>query len=349
VSGTALAKLGLAAVAGAICCAPAASAQKSEDPISVGYTRQVFVVKGDGGVRRVTRGPTEHGSPSWSPSGTRIALSASYNRIEVRDLAGEVRHEIRGGGQSTEQASWSPDSRRIAFVAYHEAVDRPYEGNLVVTSPDGSDRHIVATHADGRPAWSLDGRTLYYLHARDVNARHELWSIPSGGGSARRLASGVYSDSRVLVSPDGTWVLFRRSDPGGLWSMRASDGGDKRRLLGPHADPRSYGWAPGGGAIYGGKRKNHPFVTSLDGVRRTLGVRIGGSNYGWSPDGKRLAWVDNELSGRGMRVLSARPDGTGRRVVARFRSRTRLVETEDLEWSPGGRRFAIVPFRHVGD
>jgi Tol biopolymer transport system component len=317
--------------------------------MSVGYTRQVFVVKSDGGAHRLTRGPTEHETPSWSPSGTRIALSASYNRIEVRDVAGAVRHEIRGGGQSTGQASWSPDGRRIAFVSYHEATDRPFQGNLVVTSPDGSDRHIVATHADGRPAWSRDGKTLYYLHAHDVGARHELWSIPSSGGSARRLAAGVRYDSRVLLSPRGDWILFLRSarvGRNGLWIVRTDGVG--RRFVGPYR-ARSYGWVPGGRAIFGGKNHNRPIVTSITGERRFLSVRFKSSLYDWSPDGKRIAWVDGQISSKPVKVLSARPDGTARRLLARFTSKSRLTEATDLGWSPDSRRLTIVPYRHVGD
>lgn len=349
VSGTALTKLGLAAVAGGVCCVATASAQKSDDPISVGYTRQVFVVNGTGGAHPITRGPTWHETPSWSPSGTRIALAASYNRLEVRDLAGAVRHEVRGGGQSTGQASWSPDGRRIAFVSYHEATDRPFQGNLIVTSADGSDRHIVATLADGRPAWSRDGRTLYYLHAHDVNARHELWSIASGGGSARRLAPDVRYDGRVLLSPRNDWILFLRSareGQTGLWIVRTD--GRERRFIGRYR-ARSYGWVPGGRAIFGGKNHNRPIVTSLTGKRRFLGVRFKSSLYDWSPDGKRIAWVHGQISSEPVKVLSARPDGSRRRLLARFTSKESLTEATDLAWSADSTRLTIVPYRHSGD
>jgi Tol biopolymer transport system component len=339
------------AVAGTTaCCAAVAWAQERDAPISVGYRFQVFAIRAEGGARRVTGGPEAHSLPSWSPSGKRIAVSAGPKGVEIRDLGGRVRHEIRGGTRGVDQVAWSPDGRRIAFVAYHRHGDNnTAEGNLVVASTDGSDRRVVVKRAAGRPAWSRDGSALYVL--RGIVRYYPgpepmtLWSVPSEGGSGRKLAADVAGSSKVLVSPDGKWVLFEGGDPYGLQIVRRTGGGERRVTRATDM----YGWAPGGDAVYGGKHKNHPIVTSLDGSRRVLGVRFKDSLWAWSPDGQRIVWVHGQIASAPVRVVSARPDGTSRRLLARFTSKEELTEAQGLEWSPDSRRLAIVPFRHSGD
>jgi Tol biopolymer transport system component len=337
------AKLGLAGLVGAVCCVTVAVA-KTGDPISVGYRPQVFVVKRIGGAQRITGGPVRHSHAAWAPQGDRLALLAGFTRIEVRDTSGALRHEIRGGRRTTSQPAWSPDAATVAFGT-HRSLDGP--GNLVTTRPDGTERRVIASPANGAPAWSPDGRTLYYLDRNEPP--WAVWSIASGGGSPRKVVSNVASVP--LVSPGGTWLLFVRKERDarrGLWVARSDGSGDERRMIARrNFYPLSYGWVPGGGAIYGGRHDDRPVVTSLTGRRRFLEVRTAGAVYDWSPDGKRLAWADE--TGHTTRIWSARLDGTERRVHARFTDETGLTHIEQLSWSPDGRRIAVVPTRHQGD
>jgi Tol biopolymer transport system component len=56
----------------------------------------------------------------------------------------------------------------------------------------------------------------------------------------------------------------------------------------------------------------------------------------WAPDGRRIAYVD--VPRRGVfRVVSVRPDGTGRKVLVRGARRLR----SDPDFSPDGRRPAF--------
>ena len=315
------------------------------EAIHVGYRYQLFVVNVDGGARRLTGGSDEHAGGSWSRRGQRIAVVAA-GRAEILDLRGEVKHVIDPGGS----VSWSPDDRRLATIEYRrpKGSDRSVR-SVVVTGLDGHHRRLVATGVTSA-VWAPRGQTIYYLRGDYTYKPQSLWSVQSDGSGRRRLAKDLAYFSGVSPSPDGRYLLFvrynRSSLKGGVWVMRASGGGERKLMNGP---PNSFGWMPNSRAVYGGGRDWHPVVTSLSGERRVLRARLrgGGGPYALSPDGRWIAW-SSERYNRTL-VLAIRPDGTGRRVLARFTSKSSLTEIGPPDWSPDSRRLLVSPFRHEGD
>lgn len=312
----------------------------------VGHASQVFVAKRHGGVQRVTGGPEDHALPTWSRSGSRISMTAG-DRVEIRAVDGHVHQTIRGGPAFTDRVAWSRDGRRVAFVAYRGPRFEDFVGRLVVADRDGSDRRVLAEGADHRPDWSRDGRTLYFLRGRlGSYKRQALYAVSANGGKPRRLASKVDAHSRVLVSPNGRWVLFRRDRA--LWVVRTD--GSAERLVVTDPDnrlPRSYGWM--GDAVFGAKSRRHPLVTTLSGRRRVLGARFSSAEYDLSPDGRWIAWVNEDRGGGVTEVRVAHRDGSGERAVAGFFSPGNFAQVATLSWSPDGRRLLIEPYRHIGD
>jgi Tol biopolymer transport system component len=334
---------GAAAIAAAALLAGGVAAGHAPRTIHVGYRQQMFVVSADGGARRLTGGDVQHAGGIWSRRGQRIAVDAD-RRVEIRDLRGKVKHVIEPGGG----VSWSPDDRHVALVRLHRPKGRDrYVGNLVVTDLDGGHRRFLATGVS-TAIWAPRGRTIYYLRGDLGYKPQTLWSVRSDGRDRRRLAKSLAYFSGVAPSPDGSYLLFLRYNRstfhGSTWVMRA-DGRGQRKLM--EGTPSSGAWAPGGRSVYGPRRHGHPVVISLSGHRRVLRARVRGRYYSWSPDGRRLAWV-SERYNRTL-VLSVRPDGTDRRVLARFTSLSSLTEIGPPEWSPDGHRLLVSPFRHEGD
>jgi len=71
------------------------------------------------------------------------------------------------------------------------------------------------------------------IHGEDVVfvSEDDLWTVPAGGGVARRLTSSLGQVSFPAFSPDGSWLAFtcRDEGPSEVYVMPAS-GGEPRRL-----------------------------------------------------------------------------------------------------------------------
>jgi TolB protein len=306
---------------------------------TVGDSAQVFVAKRHGGAQRLTGPPGGHYSPAWPHGGFRVALS-TYDTIEIRSSHGRVLREIRAG-QIARPPAWAPDDRRVAFVRSRVG----YSGNLVVANVDDGSRRILVHRAIGQPAWSADGKNLFYL--REDRNKHDIYAVAGGGGTPRRLVTDVASDTRLLVSPTGKWILFVRNRVNrrdGLWLVRP-DGSGRHRVLADDLYPESYGWTFGGRAVFGGKTDDrHPNVRMLSGEWRRLAVEFQSEQYELSPDGGRVAWV----GGRGDASLrTAQSDGDDERLLAEFQSAGTGFPSRigALTWSPDGRRLAFHAYK----
>lgn len=149
---------------------------------------------------------------SWSPDGKKIAFGQAvwpvdpkYPALAIADLETGKTSEIAAEGKDP---AWSPgDGRHIAYVAGGHGAG---EELRLIGASGGTPRRLGK---GGYPAWSPDGKSLYF-HARDKN---KLMSMDPFGedpaGQARELISvtwwypGIYPAGQLVASPNGPELM----------------------------------------------------------------------------------------------------------------------------------------------
>jgi TolB protein len=122
--------------------------------------------------------------------------------------------------------TWSPDARRLAFVAIREGRSEIYIYDL----GSGSKRRISSQPGiNGAPAWSPDGRFL--VATLSFSGNPEIYVIDAGSGERRRITDSRGIDTEASWTPDGQSVIFT-SDRGGRPQIYrvSKSGGEPKRL-----------------------------------------------------------------------------------------------------------------------
>jgi Tol biopolymer transport system component len=151
------------------------------------------------------------GQPIWSPDGRMFATSGPGTltvHVPRRRPRRVVFRDDNGGASGV---TWSPDSRRLAFVdgSFPRCGDRycPVT-RLHTVRPDGRDLKTLLETRDVReepwsPSWSPDGRVIAYCR-HEIVAGHYLtyrWTIRPDGTHAHRAAQ---------TGCDGDWQALSR-------------------------------------------------------------------------------------------------------------------------------------------
>ncbi|HJY33432.1 MAG TPA: protein kinase [Vicinamibacterales bacterium] len=171
--------------------------------------------------------------PQFSPDGTRLVFTSSRSgeglEVWLAEADGSNAHQLtHGPGRYQGSPSWSPDGRRIAFDS--KDADQADQEIWTIDADGGNARVVVKGSGDhGGPAWSRDGRWIYFWGG-EPGSSHDTWRVPATGGSPER----VTRDGSFLFafeSPDGLDLIFKRDREDSPLLAQPLNGGPVRQLL----------------------------------------------------------------------------------------------------------------------
>lgn len=231
---------------------------------------------------------------------------------------------------------WSPDGKRLAFLAGHVGVAVTASNLfLYVVNADGSALQRLGRcgNCGGDDfSWSPDGRRIV------LAADDGLRIVDVVTGAQRRLGS---LGQNPAWSPDGSRIAYTS---GNQVLMIARDGSGLQRTAAVGEAVQDVAWSPDGTRIaFDGVDKI--YVVGADGSNLRL-LRSGppGSGPGtpsWSPDGSRIVFFDTPRGPGGYiaSVWVMRPDGTDQQRL--YESGCCVGQWSPPVWSPDGTKIAI--------
>lgn len=171
---------------------------------------------------------------SWSPDGTRLALSSKsegeYNLAIVEYESGDSRTIKFPDVDAINSVAWSPDARKIAF----DGNIGPYQDIFVYNLETGDFQNLTNdVYSDNDPEWGPDSESIYFVSNRgdklqpgDALAGYsilqnsefyesDLYRISESGGRITRLTNTpTWSETQPTVTSDGRMLFV--SDQNGI-------------------------------------------------------------------------------------------------------------------------------------
>lgn len=190
------------------------------------------------------------------------------------------------------------------------------------------------------PAVSPDGKWIAFISNRDGTT--DLYVVPAGGETLRRLTATSDSESSPSWSKNGRHVFFAvmEKESSRLYSVPVRGG--EPRLIG-HVAGRAASVAPNGRDVLystGDWTSMHLSRAKVDGsgAREIANEPSAIWNAHFDPDAKRIAFTGRETNGN-LHVWTMNADGSDRRPVTHIPVDEGRAEVP--AWSPDGKRLAF--------
>ncbi|HSR53320.1 MAG TPA: hypothetical protein VLV83_21045 [Acidobacteriota bacterium] len=175
--------------------------------------------------RQVIQVPTTYvSSPSFSPDGSRLALSArAVDKSDPDVFIADIERALSGQGGGSRlrnltnhpsidtAPTWSPTGRQLAFIS-----DRSGTPQIWMMDADGSNLRRLTQdggHCDS-PDWSPDGRRIAFSWQAPRQWKHDIFIIDVATGVTNQVTSGRGSAENPHWSPDGRHLVFQSTRTG---------------------------------------------------------------------------------------------------------------------------------------
>ncbi|HVN80418.1 MAG TPA: S9 family peptidase [Terriglobia bacterium] len=182
----------------------------------------------------------------------------------------------------------SPDGRLVAYTqtrAVVESEKSEWLSHIFLGQTNGI-QPLQLTRGEigaGSPAFSPDGRFVYFLSAR--SGKQNLWRIPVSGGESEKVTDWKGVLDAFKVSRDGLWIALIGAEPSEKEEKARKEKRDWRVM---DDDPKGSSiWLLPATVDSAGHRP----------IRRLLSASYHVANIDWSPDSKSIAFEHRPDSG----------------------------------------------------
>lgn len=300
-------------------------------PVDSFFANEIFLVNRDGSNERKINGTirdpaiVEITNPQWSPDGRFIVQEVSSYSYGIRQNTHGLNiydttittpnsrrlFVPRVPSETTiiRNVRWSPDSRRISYMADQQIANvyRVYTIDVV-----NGDNTQVSEYGDfnSDSRWSPDGATLAYLDHPSAPFPADLVVSAASPGAGDTVLAFLSPNERVVRdyewSPDGQQIAYT-SDEGTqgtfeLYVVNADGSGGPTKINGALA---------AGGDVF---------------------------DFAWSPDGSRVAYLADQTTDSFVHLYVSRVDGSGNAAIS---TALNGEEVQDFDWSADSRRIAF--------
>ncbi len=167
---------------------------------------------------------------SWSPDGSRLALSSGNDletNIFVTSLDGKHVRRLSDSGTMNIRPAWSPDGETIAYLSLPVPGSPAAETGVYLINADGTHRRRITDIQGYELSWSPDGKLLM------IQSPSGIYLMEKGKGKPIRLPLETDRPLDAVFTPDGRRIMFRSSQEG-EWHLYSVDlqGGTSKRVTG---------------------------------------------------------------------------------------------------------------------
>ena len=284
---------------------------------------KLWLAKADrSGAREITDADFSGAAPSWSKKGL-IAFDRAGSIWVVNPKSGKERRV--GSGR---QPSWSPDGRRLLYVAVPRSAT---VSDIFTMKANGSGRRqLTATPSvnETQPAWAPGGRWIAFTGKKGV------YAMRSDGKKLRLVAAKGVQPSWARRT-NGIVFTRRTARWNGFVLRTTLNGKHTRWLLRPRLDASPM-WSPDGNRL-AFTRDGLVYLVGADGgIPRSTGLK--GADPAWSPDGENLVVAS------GLDLVVANSDGTEPTPLGLNLDASKFTHLSQPDWSTNKKNVSSIAF-----
>ncbi len=166
---------------------------------------------------------------TWSPDGSKVLFTCGRPPQQPREICtidsdGGDEKQLMTRGATAVGPQWSPDGRRIAFVAAPRGRSDE-ESGVYIMEADGTNQRRISRLLTASVSWSANSKNILIRASTGVY----IVNIEENYGTRLALGPGRVLDE--IFSPDGGEVIFRSNEEGKvqIYAIRV-DGTGRRKL-----------------------------------------------------------------------------------------------------------------------